>query len=589
MRGILPFRRSTMAGIQLSGLASGFDWVPFVDQMIELERASVTRLEAEQAVNTRRMNAISTLGDKIQALGTATDALNDAGLFAAREAKSSAGGWSVRAGEGATIGDFSFNVQQLARSAKLVGAGDRGAGLAPDADVSGLIVADLPTRVGVTAGSFTVNGAQVEVSLTDTLQEVFDKLAVATDGAVTASYDPAADGIRLTSDEEIVLGAANDTSNFTYALGLFNNGTSSIEGQGNLGTLDIYANLTDARFQENITAVDAEGNGSFTINGVTIDYNTGTDSLNDVMARINASDAGVQASYDAAADRLTLTNSRTGDSGITVSEASGGLLGALGLTSGATLERGQDARFTINNGPTLTSPTNSLDTSAHGIEGLTVTATGTGTSEVTVSTNTSGVRDAIEQFVAKFNDIQDYIEEQTKITSEDGSVSTGTLSSNRQVDSWAREMRSMAFAALDAGTSGIVRLESLGIDFRSGTNKLEVKDSGKLDDAIANNLGEVSKFFTTRETGFAARMDSFVERLVGASGDKGYVERESASLRNANNDIDTQIERLERYLEQRRSQLEASFIAMEQAQQKLNNMQSQLTQAFFTNSSGGNG
>jgi flagellar hook-associated protein 2 len=41
--------------------------------------------------------------------------------------------------------------------------------------------------------------------------------------------------------------------------------------------------------------VDGSGNGSFTLNGVAISYNTATDTLNSLVTRINASGAGVTA------------------------------------------------------------------------------------------------------------------------------------------------------------------------------------------------------------------------------------------------------------------------------------------------------
>ena len=38
----------------------------------------------------------------------------------------------------------------------------------------------------VTAGTFTINGAQINIATTDTLQDVFDHIASATGNAVTA-------------------------------------------------------------------------------------------------------------------------------------------------------------------------------------------------------------------------------------------------------------------------------------------------------------------------------------------------------------------------------------------------------------------
>ena len=76
----------------------------------------------------------------------------------------------------------------------------------------------------VTAGTFTVNGAQITIAGTDTLQSVLNKITTATSGAVTASYDASTDEITLASSSPVVLGSATDTSNFLQAAQLYNNG-----------------------------------------------------------------------------------------------------------------------------------------------------------------------------------------------------------------------------------------------------------------------------------------------------------------------------------------------------------------------------
>ncbi len=571
-----------MSSFQLSGLASGFDWVSFVDQVMELERTPINRMENEQRRNTRQINALNTLNGKIGSFRSSVQALQEPALFQTRTASSSNASFSTRAEIGATTGSFQFAVTQLATASVLKGADNRGAGLSETSDVSDLMVSDLPTRLRITEGTFSVNGAQVEVSFTDSLQDVFDKISAATNGEVTASYDPTTDSISLQSSNEIILGAANDTSNFTHALGLYNNGSNQINGQAGLGITDIFAKLDNARLRDPITAVDAEGNGSFTINGVEISYNTASDSINDIMARINASGAGVRASFEAGSDRMVLTNTRTGDSGLHVSEAAGGFLSAMGLTSGtgANLQRGTNAEFSLNGGPSMTSATNALDEAAHGIKGLTVTVRELGASQVDVETDTSAIQGAIEKFIASYNDVQDFIEEQTRIKASNGNVETSTLSGNREVEAWSRELRSLAFSALGQGVSQITRLESLGIDFRSGTSKLEIRDSTRLSNAIDNQLDDVRSFFSASQQGFARRMDNYLDQLVGFTNTGGALSRQTSRLQSANTSLDQQIERMERQLESRRALLESGFIAMEQAQQRINTMQQQLSQAF---------
>ncbi len=56
--------------------------------------------------------------------------------------------------------------------------------------------------------------------------------------------------------------------------------------------------------------------GAFSINGVAFNVDPATDSLDDVIAQINASSAGVTATYDAGDDTVTIANSTAGDTSI---------------------------------------------------------------------------------------------------------------------------------------------------------------------------------------------------------------------------------------------------------------------------------
>ena len=243
------------------------------------------------------------------------------------------------------------------------------------------------------------------------------------DGAVTASYDP-----RLGQNQagqhqprdttEIVLGAVNDSSNFLQAMQLANNGTNTVTSANPLGAVALNMPLAQANLSTAITAVDGSGNGSFTINGVSIAYNINTDSLATVMKRINASSAGVTASYNSATNNVVLTNNSTGDIGLGANDVatSGqvGLLGALGLTSASTLQHGQNALFTVNGGAAISSASNTLERNhprhprpdRH--RGHRHDADGHGRAPTRLRWQT-----AIQNFVADYNTVQSYITQQT--------------------------------------------------------------------------------------------------------------------------------------------------------------------------------
>ncbi len=569
--------------LKLSGLASGFDWQSLVDQLMQVERVPITRLEAEQTRNSQKVTQLGTLGSRLTALQSAAGALRADSLFDRRTVTNqlSTGGWSASAGAGVPAGAYAFNVTQLATTARREGAGDRGAALASTSDVSGLTLATLPIANTIAAGNFSVNGRQVAVATTDSLADVFSAIETATDGAVTARYDASADRVVLESAGEIVLGAANDTSNFLRALKLGNNGTGTVSSSGALGTVRTGMPLASANLGNAITAVDVDGNGTFTINGVEVAYNVNTDSLATVMKRINQSGAGVTASYDSTLDRMVLTNATTGDLGIALEETAGGFLGAMGLAAGGTFVRGQNAEFTLNNGGTLTSTSNTLDGSAHGIAGLNVTASSTGAQTFDVAPDTGAMRTKIDDFIKAFNEVQTFLESSTRVTTDSkGKVTAALLSDNREIQAWGRELRSKAFGAVPGLAGAISRLESLGIDFRSGTNELEVKDAAKLDAALRDRSSDVGEFFAASSNGLARRIETYVKGLDTLNKDQ------QTRLNKSNTSIDDQIAAIERRLGQQRAMMESAFIAMETAQSQLQSQAAALNNAFFpTNTS----
>ena len=576
-----------MPATQISGLASGLDWQSLVHKLIAAEAVPQNRLRTEKSVAQQKTNVLENLKTSLTALQTSVKSLSgsSSGIFAGRTATiaSSASGWTASAGTGTEVGTHTFDVTQLATKAQLAGAAGQGHALSPTSNVSGLTIATLAIATPITAGQFTVNGARVSVAATDSLKDVFDHISAATGGTVTASYDPVLDKVRLSSGGEIILGSANDTSNFLSSLGLNNNGTGNVSSPKALGAISLTKSIISANLRNSITAVDGSGNGSFSLNGVSIAYNANSDSISAVLARINASGAGVNASYDSLTDRFKLTNKTTGDTGISVSETAGGLLGALGLGGSATLTRGKNAQFSVDGSPTLTSASNTFDGSVHGITGLSVTATSESIQTITVGGDTSGIRANIEDFISKFNAVQSLIAQQTAISSGSGGrVTSALLASNHDVGEISTALRKQVFDTVPGLSGSIQRLESLGIDFNSGANTLAIKDSAKLDAVLSSNAEDVGKLFTNSSTGLAARLDAYLTQVTGSS---GILATQQTTLTNQSKSLDEQIATMQRHLDQQQALLERSFIQMESAQSAIQSQLTALNNAFGLNSS----
>ena len=561
----------------ISGLASGFDWRAFVDQIVQVERAPQRSLLNEQNQLEIRKNAYGTIKTQLAVLQNRLTALKDPALFDSRTGNVSDDKIaSVIANAGAPLGKFTFNFSQLAAAAKLNGAANIGRALSATNDVSAVVLSSAGFANAVTPGTFTVNGEQITVETTDTLQEVFDAISTATGGVVTASYDSTTDSISLASSNEIVLGSATDTSNFLRVSKLFNNGTGAITSNGSLGGLNRTATLATGNFATAITDGGA-GEGSFLINGVAISYSATADNLNNVIERINDSDAGVLATYDQVNDRLILTNKETGDVGIHVEDVTGNFAAATGLTSGA-LERGKNLLYSVNGGGTLVSQTNVVTEESSGIAGLNVTALDESEVTITVTSDTEKVKSAIKGFIEEYNKAQSILETNTATSTDSkGKVTAGTLSSDSEASELASKLRALAYGVIGALAADMNQLADIGIETNGNNNNLEISDEALLDKALANNLDGLKTLFTDDTNGLAVRLDDYLVKTIG---EDGTLVDKDAKLSKDIAAIDTQISDLERIVESNRLRLIDSFIAMETAQAQINQQLQFLMQRF---------
>lgn len=573
-----------MAGISLSGLASGLDWQTLVSNLMTAERTPETAWKAQQSANTTKITSLNQIKTDLTALQTAAQALNDDSVFGARSATlaNTGSGWIASAAANTVAGQYTFQVQHVATQAQRVGSADVGAPISTSSIVSAVTVPMMNLTIPPTPGIFTVNGVQIVVNSTDSLQDIFTKIANATQQAVTASYDSGTDTVSLKSSGEIVLGSSADTSNLLTALKLYSNGGNTVTSTSSLGVVNTGAAIANANLKGAITDVDSSGNGSFSINGVSINFNVNNDSLQAVMDRINNSAAGVTINYDKISDQFSLTSKTTGDVNLSVSEASGGLLEALGLNSTSSLVRGTNAQVQVNNGPLITSTSNTFDQSVTGINGLSVTAASTGTQTVTVGNDTSNATSKINDFITAYNALQSFIDSQAaSSTDSTGKVSKGDLAGDRDITDFSSSLRQMMFNAIPGLSGTIQRLDSIGIGFTGTSSVLSVNDSSKLDTALRNNPADVANLFNSQPNGLVAQINAFVARTTSST---GLIATETNNLTDANKSLTDQINSLEKQVTNDQTRLTSEFTAMEAALSRMQTETQTLNAYFGTNS-----
>jgi len=177
--------------------------------------------------------------------------------------------------------------------------------------------------LGVSSGSFDVNGVAISVSASDSINGVLAKINSSA-ANVTAVFDEASETIELTSN---IVGSSgqivveNDTSGFLAATKL--DGAVVQPGRDS----DLKSPI------DTVGALSQINNGQFSINGVSVSVDPAVDSLDDVIDRINQSVPQASASYDAVGDVLRFQAQP--NTTLELDDGSSGFFSALGIEPNA--------------------------------------------------------------------------------------------------------------------------------------------------------------------------------------------------------------------------------------------------------------
>ena len=576
---------STSSSRALAGLASGINWTSIINDEAKAEAAPVTQMQTEQTADNSKNTAYQTIGADLTNLQNDVNTLSSASFFQSTTSSSTDSSVaSATTQSGTPLGTYSFSVSQLATAAAQNGSKVSAQSISSTDDVSNVDLNSTAFADPISAGTFTVNGQTITVSGSESLQSVFSQINSATNGAVTASYNSSTDEITLSSSSPITLGSSADTSNFLQATNLFSNGTGSVTSLNALAGIDINTNASQANLSTAISD-GGSGQGAFKINGVTINYDASSDSINDILSDINNSDAGVTASYDGANNRFVLTNNNTGDLGMTLQDVTGNFLAATGLSSGA-LQAGTNLQYSFNGSSTMTSESNTINASSEGLSGLSITAQSTGLASITVSSDTNTIASAITSFVNDYNAVQNYISSQTTISSSTSSTTgavdsttttTGTpglLTGDMDAEGIATSLRQLVDASPLNGV--IQNLNDLGIT-SDGTDNFLSTSSLVLNTTLSNNLSQVTQLFTDPTSGIATTVGNYLNNTLSSNGVIGTKEQ---SLTTESTALGTSITNLQTKITNDESEMQNQFVEMEDAISSINVEKEYLT-AYF--------
>ena len=513
--------------VTIGGTFSGLNVSAIIQAVIAADSIPMTNLQTTDTNLQTQSTDLGQVGTSLGQLSTTLQTLGSTSLFTSQTVTPSNTSVGSAASDGtAANGSFSIDIQKLATPTVLSSgaAGSTTRLTAPPA--SSTLIGTALNESNINGQTFSINGQTITLASTDTINSVITKINNSGAG-VTASYDGTTGNISLTSNSSspVIFGSAADTSDFLKQAGLFTNGTTSVTSTTGLGRLDPTAVLATAGLSTTPTP------GTFTINGVSITYNAG-DSLNTLIGNINSSSAGVTAIYDSYDDQVVLTSTTRGAQDISVANGTSNIASALQLTSGnSTLSLGQSTTFTVNGSSQVRqSDSNVIDPATLGVPGVTFTATGTGTTDVTVAPDVTTIANAINAFVTQYNSTQAEISTMTSINTSD-TANNGPLASDSNLTFLAPELRQVTSGSI-SNTATIRMLSDLGVDTNANDNTLTQVNTTDLQNALTNNLSEVEALFNDPTNG----LTNTVQNVIN-----GYNNSLNGVIVNEQNDISQQI------------------------------------------------
>jgi flagellar hook-associated protein 2 len=566
--------------VTIGGTFSGLNVSSIISAIIAADSIPITNLQTEDTTLSTNSSDLGSIGSSLGNLSVSLQALGSNSLFTSQTATSSdttVGSASVDST--ASPGTTSINVTQLATTTTLR-SGLAGGAFAdaklttPPASTTSVGTALNETTVD--GQFFTINGKQITLAATDTLGDVMTKINNSGAG-VTASYNESTGNVSLTSSSPILLGSSADTSDFLQQAELFNNGTASVTSTTGLGRIDPTANLASAGLRTTPTA------GTFTINGVSINYNS-SDSLNSLIGNINASDAGVTATYDTYEDQIVLSGTQRGPQNITVADGTSNIATALRLTSSdSQLQAGKTTQFTVGDSATVrTSNSNVISSSALGVAGLTFTATGTGTTQISIAPNVTAIAAAINAFVTQYNSTQNVISSYTSVNTSD-TTQNGALSTDTNLTFLAPQLRSVTNDSV-SNTAAVRMLSDLGIETNANDNTLTQVDTTKLQDALTNHLSDVEALFNDPTNG----LTNTVQKVIASYNDSlnGVIINEQNQIKQQISFNTSQITRMQEQINVEQTTLENEFAALDSIQGTSQGLSNVLNGTTSSSSSG---
>lgn len=286
---------------------------------------------------------------------------------------------------------------------------------------------------------------------------------------------------------------------------------------------------------------------------------SGTDTLNDVAYKINASGAGVSAGVIKEGNnyRLQVTGKNMGAANVVTFAEDASL--SLGLAGSTPQREAKDAAVEID-GFTVTSDTNVVTNAVPGAK-LTLMAEGTAT--VSLDTNPDDLKSKLNTFVSAYNDVMKSLNSEFATT---GTAAASSLRGDSTMRSLQSSLRSALQNVASNGSSKITMLTSMGVNSnRDGTLAF---DDAAFKKAAASDYEGVATALAgmTDGTGLMSKINDAIDPFTATG---GTIKNRIDALATRSRNIDSQVGSMQTRLDKYETGLQAQYAALEQTISKL--------------------
>ena len=319
---------------------------------------------------------------------------------------------------------------------------------------------------------------------------------------------------------------------------------------------------------------------------VTVTIGAGEDSLAEIAAKINESDAGVSATVlkDASGERLLMRSKDTGLENafrITVADDDGQPTDASGLSrlafsvgnanGMARSQSAENALATINN-VSISSASNKLSDTLTGMT-MQLSQVTTAPVEIDVSNDTEAINANVKAFVDAYNTLNTTLATATRY--DEASKTAGPLQGDSTAVGLQNALRGMMRSV--SSSTPYSRLSDIGIELKTG-GKLEI-DATKMGAAL-DNLDDLKALFTTNGSdptavGFGWKIKTFAQDLIDSD---GTVTNKTDAIQASLKRNTLEQERVNDKASRSEKRLLAQYNAMDAAVGKLNGLSSFVSQ-----------